>query len=65
MFTFYVVLAGRDSVTDRAGLTHPGGSSKPHHYKEKLQKIEDIAKTWILTAKQFEEFPRMKNKIHF
>ena len=65
MFTFYVVLTGRDWVTDRAGPTHPGGTSKPRHYKQKVQKMEDIPKTWILTAKQFEDFPRKKNKIHF
>ena len=64
MFNFTVVLTGRDWVTDRAGLTHPGGSSKPHLYIEKVQKMEDIAKTWILTAKQFEDFPRKKNKTH-
>ena len=64
MFKFYVTLTGQDWATARAGLTHPGGSSKPRHYKQKVQKMEDIPKTWILTAKQFEDFPRKKNKTH-
>ena len=65
MITFYVTLTGRDWVTDRAGLTHAGGIAKPHHYKQNVQKMEDIPEKRTLTAKQFEDFPRKKNKIHF
>ena len=35
--------------------------SKPHHYKQKVQKTKDILKTWVLTGKQFEDF-RQKNE---
>ena len=64
MFTFYVVLAGRNLVADVAGLTHAGGISKPHHYKQRVQKMKDLPKTWVLTANQFEGFRRINNKKH-
>ena len=47
IFNFYILLTGPDLVTDRAGSTHAGGTSKPHHYKQNVQKVEDIPKIWI------------------
>ena len=44
---FFVVLTGRDLSTDIAGFTHAGGISKPHLYKQNVQKLEDIPKIWI------------------
>ena len=38
MFKFYVVLAGHDMVTDAGRIPRAGANSKPHHYKQKVQK---------------------------
>ena len=35
-----------------------GANSKPHHYKQKVQKMKDLPKTWVLTGKQFENLGR-------
>ena len=40
MFNFYVVLAGYDMVTDANMPPRAGANSKPHHYKQKVQKME-------------------------
>ena len=45
------------------GLPRAGANSKPHHYKQKVQKMKDIPKTWVLTGKQFEDFRPKKSKI--
>ena len=45
-----------------AGLPRAGANSKPHHYEQKVQKMKDIPKTWVLTGKQFDDFRRKKNK---
>ena len=45
-----------------AELPRAGANSKPHHYKQKVQKTKDIPKTWVLMAKQFEDFRQKKNK---
>ena len=58
MFNFYVVLVGRDT----AGLPHAGANSKPHHYKQKVQKFEGLPKM-TFTEKPFDDF--RQNKIHF
>ena len=44
------------------GLTLAGANSKPHHYKQKVEKIKDIPKTWVLRRKQFEYFRRKKEQ---
>ena len=43
-----------------AGLPRAGANSEPHHYKQKVEKMKDIPKTWVLTGKQFEDFRRKK-----
>ena len=35
-----------------ARLPRAGAKSKPHHYKQKVQKMEDIPKTCALTGKK-------------
>ena len=47
------------SVTP-AGLPRAGANSKPHHYKQKVQKMKGLPKTWVLRGKQFEDFRRKK-----
>ena len=42
-------------------LSRAGTTSKPHHYKHKLQKTKDLPKTWVFRGKQFEDFRRKKN----
>ena len=61
MFNFYVVLAGRDT----AGLPHIGKNSKPHRYKQNVQKMKDLPKTWVLRGKQFEDFRRKEEQKHY
>ena len=46
-----------------AGLPGAGAYSKPHHYKQKLQKKRDFLKTLLLTGKQFEKFRSTKSSI--
>ena len=41
-----------------AGLARAGAISKPHHYKQKVQKMKDLTETWVLTGKQFEDLGR-------
>ena len=43
-----------------AGLPRAGKNSKPHHYKQKVQKMKVLPKTWVLRGKQFEDFRRKK-----
>ena len=35
-----------------AKLPRSGAKSKPHHYKQKVQKLEDIPKTCVLTERK-------------
>ena len=65
MFNFYVVLAGHGKVSDMAGLPRAGANSKPHHYKQKVQKMKGLPKTWVLRGKQFEDFRRKKEQKHY
>ena len=48
-----------------AGLPSAGANSKPNHYKQKVQKMKAIPKTWVLTGKQFEVFRRKKEQEHY
>ena len=43
-----------------AGLPRAGAISKPHDYKQIVQKMEGLLKKWVLTGKQVEDF-RQKN----
>ena len=45
-----------------AGLPFLDLISTPLHYKQKVQKMKDLPKTWVLTEKQFEDFRRKKNR---
>ena len=51
----------KKSVTP-AGLPRAGANSKPHHYKQKVQKMEGLPKM-TFTEKPFDDF--RQNKIHF
>ena len=44
-----------------AGLPRAGANSKPHDFKQKVQKTKGFPKTWVLTGKQFKDFRRKKN----
>ena len=57
MFNFYVVLAGRDT----AGLPRAGENSKLHHYK-KVQKKEDLPRTWVLGENNLKISDEKKNR---
>ena len=48
-----------------AGLPRAGANSKPHHYKQNVQKMKDLPKTWVLTGKQFEDFRRKNEQKHY
>ena len=61
MFKFYVVLTGRAT----AGLPRAGKNSKPHHYKQMVQKMKDLPKTWVPRGKPFEDFRRKKTETFF
>ena len=38
-----------------AWLPRAGANSKPHDYKQKVQKMKGLPKTLVLTEKQFED----------
>ena len=65
MFNFYVVLAGDYKVTDAVTDNTCRCKFKAHHYKQKVEKMKDIAKTWVLRGKQFEVFRRKKEQKYF
>ena len=44
-----------------AGRPRAGPNSKPHDFKQKVQKTKGFPKTWVLTGKQVEDFRRKKN----
>ena len=48
-----------------AGLSRAGANSKPHHYKQKVQEMKGLPKTWVLRGKQFEDFRRKKEQKHY
>ena len=48
-----------------AGLLRAGAKSKPHHYKQKVEKMKDTPKTWVLRRKQIEEFRQKKEQEHY
>ena len=60
MFNFYVVLAGHDKVSDTGRATTCRRKLKAHRYKQKVQKMKGLPKTWVLRGKQFEDFRRKK-----
>ena len=62
MFNFYVDLAGHDMVTDASGTTTCWRKIKPHDYEQKVQKMKDLSKTWVLKRKQFEDFRQKKDR---
>ena len=57
MLIFYVVLAGRDKVTDAGRATSCSCKVKAPSLQQKVQK-KDIPKKWVLTGKQFEDLIR-------
>ena len=48
-----------------ARLPRAGANSKPNHYKQKVQKMKAIPKTWVSTGKHFEVFRRKKEQKHY
>ena len=45
-----------------AGLPRAGGNSKPHHYKQIVQKMKNISETWVLTENNLKISNENKNK---
>ena len=62
MFNFYVDLAGPDLITDAGGAAKCGRKLNAPWFQNKVQKMKDLSKTWVLTGKQFEDFRRKKEK---
>ena len=46
-----------------AGLPRAGANSKPHDYKQNVQKMKGLLKKWVLTGKHFEDFRQKKSKV--
>ena len=46
-----------------AGLRRAGAFSKPHDYKQNVQKKKGFLKKWVLTGKQFEDFRQKSSQI--
>ena len=61
MFNFYEVLAGHDMVTDADRATTRRRKFKTPSL-QKVKKMKDLPKTWILTGKQFEDYRRKKDQ---
>ena len=53
MFNFNVLLAGHYMATDACTTTTCMRKIKPHDYEQKVQKMKDLSKTWVLKGKQF------------
>ena len=60
MFNFYVDLAGHDLVSETGMTTTCRRKIKPHDYEQKVQKMKDLSKTWVLKGKHFEDFRQKK-----
>ena len=65
MFNFYVDLAGHNLVSDAGTTTTCMRKIKPHDYEQKVQKMKDLSKTWVLKRKQFENFRQKKGQKHY
>ena len=63
LFNFYLTSAVMTWPMTLAGLPRAGAISKPHDYKENVQKMKDLLKKWVSTRKQFENFKPKKQKI--
>ena len=62
MFNFYVDLAGHDLVSETGMTTTCRRKIKPHDYEQKVQKMKDLSKTWVLKGKHFEDFRQKKDR---
>ena len=60
LVSFYVMSASHDMANDAGRLPRAGAISKPHYYKQNVQKMMGLLKKWVLTGKQFEDI-RQKN----
>ena len=47
-----------------AGLPRAAANAKPHAYNQKVQKMKDRSKIWVLTGKQFEGSGQLKEQKH-
>ena len=65
MFHFKVLLAGHYMVTDAGTSTTCRRKIKPHDYEQKVQKMKDLSKTWVLKGKQFEDFRQKQGQKDF
>ena len=46
----------------QAGLPRAGAFSKPHDYKQNVQKLKGLLRKWVSIRKQFENFKPKKPK---
>ena len=47
------------------GLPREGSFLKLRHYKQKLQKMKDLSKTWVLSWEHFEDLRWKKTETFF
>ena len=47
------------------GLPRAGANSKPHHYKQKVEKMKDIPKTWVLRGNSSKISDEKKEQEHY
>ena len=65
MFNFYIILAGHEKLSDADRVTTYGPKFKAPSLKQKVQKMKDLPKTWVLTGQQLEVFKRKKEEKHY
>ena len=62
MFNFYKVSLVMTWSLTLSGLPREGSILKLRQYKQKLQKMNDLSKTWVLTWEHFEDLRRKKTE---
>ena len=62
IFNFYVVSAGHGMVTDAGKKKNVQAQVQRPMITNKVQKMKDLPKTWVLTENQFKDFRRKKEQ---
>ena len=50
LFNFYVISGDQDVVNEAGRLPRAGAFSKPHDYKQNVQKMKGLLKKWVSTG---------------
>ena len=64
-FNFYVILAGKNIITDASSTTTCRCKTTADDYNQKVQKKKDLPRSWVLTGKQVEDFRQKKEQKHY